>query len=240
MVRSAWMRASVLFLLCTWGRVAADAPESLTNRLQNNVSLPKGIESNTPLRDALDHLADRWKLDIQVDVKLFRKKGSPDVEKQPVMLPRLLNVRLATILDLVARQVNGSCMLLKDRIIVVPRALAAGAKGVGYRPLPVVAFKADAGLRAKLDKQVSLDRGNEARLPLVQALRLLSDRYEVNIVIDEAAFRAAAAKDVANRSVELATIDNVRFAEVLEKLCSQAKGVYRLQENIIFIVPQKS
>ncbi len=243
MVGSPGARAAVGLLvgslLC--GVSVADTPEPLQTRLQKTVNLPKGIEANTRFQDALDSVAERWKLDIQVDVKLFRKRGVQDVQNQPIMLPRLVNVRLATVLELVARQVDGSCMTTKDRLVIVPRSAAGGAKAGGYRPFPVVATKTtDAGLRAKLDTQVSFDKGNTARLPLAEALLLLAGHCEVNIVIDDIAFKAARTKDVSNQSVQLAKIDNARLGDVLDKLCLQAKSGYRVQDNIIWIVPGKS
>jgi len=245
MVGSSGVRAGVVLLIC-WSVCGvsvsvADTQEPLQTRLQKNVNLPKGIEANTRFQDAVDQVAERWKLDIQVDVQLFRKRGMQDVQNQLITLPRLVDVRLATILDLVARQVDGACMTTKDRLMIVPRAATGGAKAGGYRPFPVVATKtADVGLRAKLDKQVSFDKGNNARLPLAEALHLLADHCAVNIVIDGVAFKAARTKNVSKQSVEFAKIDNVRLGDVLDQLCSQAKSGYRVQDNIIWIVPGKS
>ncbi len=245
MIPSAGMRVGAVLL--AYGLMsgvsarAADTQEALQTRLQKTVSLPKGIDENTRLRDALDHLAERWKLDITIDAKLFAKRGLQDIENQPVGLPRLVNIRLATLLDLVAIQVNGSCMLLKEQIVVMPRSLSSGAKGMGYRPLPIVAVRASTDQqRGILSKKVSLDKKGSARLPLAEALQLLAEHCEVNIVIDPSASLKSNAKDTGRHTIELVAADGAQLAEVLDSICSQAKATYRLQENIIWVVPPKS
>jgi len=218
----------------------ADNQETLENRVQKVVSLPKAIEASTPLKDALDVLAERWNLDIRVETKLFRKKGIENVEGQPVSVPRLKNVRLATLLDFVASQVDGSCMIWKERLVIVPRSHARGARGAGYHAMPFATTKEDAELRAKLENQISLPKQSDPRPVLGDALHALAEQHELNIVIDERAFKAVRSKDVAKRRVELSGLPSMPLGKWLEKVCAQAKSSYRLTENIIWIVPQKS
>ncbi|HLN28032.1 MAG TPA: hypothetical protein VK395_09815 [Gemmataceae bacterium] len=232
--------ALVITSVCFLSVALADNQETLENKVQKVVSLPKAIEASTPLKDALDVLAERWNLNIQVESKLFRKKGMANVEGQPVSVPRLRDVRLATLLDLVASQVDGSCMIWKERLVIVPRSHARGAKGAGYQPMPFATTKENAELRSKLDKQISLPKESDPRPEFGDALHALAEQYELNIVIDERAFKAARGKEVAKRRVELSGLPPMPLGKLLEKVCAQAKSSYRLTENIIWIVPQKS
>lgn len=142
MVRSLGQCKELLALgvtsVCFLSVALADNQETLENKVQKVVSLPKAIEASTPLKDALDVLAERWNLNIQVESKLFRKKGMANVESQPVSVPRLRDVRLATLLDLVASQVDGSCMIWKERLVIVPRSHARARRvpATNRCPLP--------------------------------------------------------------------------------------------------------
>src|SRR5205085_169153 len=88
-----------------------EANKLVTTRLQEilnkPVSLDKGIDRNSPLKDAMEFLADRYDVTILVDEAAFRLEGTEAIGDMPVGLPRLSNVRLQTILQLLCEQVNG-------------------------------------------------------------------------------------------------------------------------------------
>src|SRR5436309_11519464 len=81
------------------------------------------FEPNTPLREALSHIAERYGLTILVDKEAFQAmQNQPDIEAQPVKLPRLVEVKLLTALRAVFQQVGGD-FYTKDHVLtVVPRA----------------------------------------------------------------------------------------------------------------------
>ena len=70
-------------------------------------SLEKGIDPNTPLKDALDFLSQRYDLTFVVDTKAFEAIGVQKAEEQPVQLPRMTGVSLETVLRLLLGQVKG-------------------------------------------------------------------------------------------------------------------------------------
>src|SRR5438874_1200632 len=57
------------------------------------------FEPNTPLREALSHIGERYGLTILVDVNSFKTDMNfDDVEASPIKLPRLVNIKLRTAL----------------------------------------------------------------------------------------------------------------------------------------------
>jgi RNA polymerase sigma factor (sigma-70 family) len=126
-------------------RVAA-APEQRINPVQDplreklirRIGLEKGIDKNTPFKDVIEFLADRYDLTIEIDTGRFKATGSEGVEYTPVSLPRLVHARIATVLRLIAAQVNGICMVTAKKVVIVPQneKIVAELQGGGYALLP--------------------------------------------------------------------------------------------------------
>jgi tetratricopeptide (TPR) repeat protein len=89
----------------------------MREKLNKTVDLEKGIEANTPLKDALEFLSDRYQITILVDSAAFKSDLSVDaVEEQPVKLPKMTGVSLATVLRMITAQINGTFMVRRDFI----------------------------------------------------------------------------------------------------------------------------
>jgi DNA-directed RNA polymerase specialized sigma24 family protein len=76
-------------------------------KLAERLDLPKGIEANTPLKEALDFISERHGVQILLDEAAFAEINIQKVGEQPVQLPKMKNVRLATVLRLLLKQVRG-------------------------------------------------------------------------------------------------------------------------------------
>ncbi len=60
------------------------------------------FEQGTPLREALNHISERYGLTILVDVEAFKADNNDaDIENRPIKLPRLNGIRLRTVLRVI-------------------------------------------------------------------------------------------------------------------------------------------
>jgi hypothetical protein len=93
----------------------------LEQRLDKPVTLDKGIDRKTPLKDALEFLSDRYDISIRIDSAAFKGRLKLDeVGNAPVHLPRISGVRLGLVLTLLAKQVDGSYDVKRDYIEIMP------------------------------------------------------------------------------------------------------------------------
>src|SRR5262245_22284945 len=81
--------------------------QAMREKLATAVTLDKGIDPNTPLKDALEFLSDRYDVTIIVDSNAFAQIGVQKVEEQPVQLPKMSGIPLSTVLRLLLGQVKG-------------------------------------------------------------------------------------------------------------------------------------
>src|SRR5439155_22542514 len=94
------------------------------------------FEPNTPLREALSHLAERYGLTILVDTEAFKTDNNqPDIENQPIKLPKLVGVSLATVLRAVLAQVNGTLLIRRDYIEVTTPIRQVAEKTIRVYPV---------------------------------------------------------------------------------------------------------
>jgi hypothetical protein len=120
------------------------------------------FEPNTPLREALTFIADRYGMTILLDDEAFKvDSGQPDVNGQPIKLPKLVSVRLRTALRALLEQVNGDYYVKDDVLMVIPRQRVQSG--------------------ALLRQPVDLDL---EKRPLAAALKELSDMTGVSIILD--------------------------------------------------------
>jgi hypothetical protein len=93
-------------------------------------------------------------------------------------------------------------------------------------------------LREKLESKVTLEKGIGPSATLNDALDFLSDRYDVNIIIDTQAFTAIGVQKPEETSVQLPRMTGVSLATVLRLLLGQVKGdmysgTYHIREDYI-------
>jgi hypothetical protein len=177
------------------------AARRLHEKLNKPVTLDMGIDKNTPVKDALEFLSDRYDLTIMINESAFKADGiSDNAAATPVGLPRMSNVTLNTILQLLAEQVKGSFLITPDGIVFTTPQRTRPEDWLTDRSLPplVTVRFARRGLRAALEDlsqmtgvSVVLDRRvhGEPRLntalnnvPLDTAVRLLADMSDLDVV----------------------------------------------------------
>jgi hypothetical protein len=111
------------------GASSLAAKSRMRAKLSTPITLLHGIEPNTPFKDALEFIVDRYDLPVVVDREAFMQDNQDQsVDDKPVRLPRMVGVSLNTVLRLLAAQINGACLVRRDYIeITTPnRAMAEG------------------------------------------------------------------------------------------------------------------
>jgi len=144
--------------------------------LAKTVSLEKGMDTQ-PLQDALDWFRDGHDLTVLVDQNSFTADlNIPDVVLQQVKLPKLVNVRLDTVLEKVVSQVQGGYLVKSDHIVITSAQrmireiwgdIATQVETFGL-PRPMMR-----AIHAAFDKQ-----------PLANVLQELSDMSGTSVVLD--------------------------------------------------------
>jgi hypothetical protein len=145
----------------------------LRAKLNQPVNLDKGIDGHTPLKDAVEFLADRYDLTLIIDTKAFEAIGVQKAEEQPVSLPKMVGVSMATVLRMLLAQVrgdnhHGTFALRFDYVEITTTAHVFSAGRLTEeerRRLPTVDAEFD-------------------RTPLDEALREVTDRTGTNVVLD--------------------------------------------------------
>jgi hypothetical protein len=179
----------------------------LREKLARPVTLDKGFDANTPLKDALDFLADRYDLTIIIDPKAFEVINVQQVEEQPVRLPRLVGVSLSMVLRLLLNQLRGE---FKDTVYtgtyLIRRDYIEVTTELHARPGDWPAAERPLGPRvdAEFDKR-----------PLSEALQELADASGINVVLD------AKAGD-AGKAAVTATLQNARVDTAVRLLADMA------------------
>lgn len=117
----------VLLAIVSWFIMAPALPaqdkeaKELAKKLEAKISLKDGIDANTPLKDALEFLADNQQITILVDLKAFEKAGAQKLVEQPVQLKPVKDVALSKVLQMLLDQVNATYKTDKGAVVVVPK-----------------------------------------------------------------------------------------------------------------------
>lgn len=170
---SRWTKlVAVMFLVvaATVARTAPDAAEvkdketprtwrQTHERLAKPVTVV-AIEANTPLKEALAYVSEKFGVNIVIDREAF-KGEAPEPENLPVKLDRMTDVRLENWLTPLLQQVQGDFFVQPDGII---RVVTKGT---------VIDHMLAQRVTARFDKK-----------PLDEALRQLSEDTGVTIVLD--------------------------------------------------------
>jgi hypothetical protein len=116
------------------GEPERDPPDKrLQEKLNQLVNLDKGIDAGTPLKDALEFLADRYDLTLLIDQKAFESIGVPKVEECPVQQQPTVGAKMETVLHTLLRQIRGevaqttATFVLEDRHVLIVPEFQAGA-----------------------------------------------------------------------------------------------------------------
>lgn len=107
----------------------------IRDKLNQSVQLDKQIE-NTPLKDVLDFLSDKYDLTFIIDVKAFdRDNGNKNPEDMMVRLPKMPGVTLGTILRFLLAQIDGTYLIRRDYIEITTNLAATSEKAVRAYPV---------------------------------------------------------------------------------------------------------
>jgi hypothetical protein len=183
------------------------------------------FEPNTPLREALSHIAERYGITILVDKEAFQTiQNQPDIDAQPVKLPRLVGVKLVTALRVVLQQVAGDFYTKDNVLTVVPRAYIEGGQifkhpvDVSFSKRPLTDALAElsylSGVSVVLDPRGQQDSkldvtADFSNVPVQDAVRVLANM--------------AGMKSVAMSS--LLYVTSVENADNLEEGAAQKRGM---------------
>jgi hypothetical protein len=178
--------------------------KEVRQRLNNPVSLEKGIEANTPFKDAIEFLSDRYDLPIYIDQTAFKKKYETkpkepfNPDDQPVRLPRMVGAKLHTVLRLLSEQLGGTYLVRSGHveITIIERTRPSYWTENKRELAPTV--------NAEFDKR-----------PLEDALADLADQSGISIVLDTKAAEKA-------KTALTATFNNVPVDTAVRLLADMA------------------
>jgi hypothetical protein len=205
--------------------------KQLRGRLNQRINLDKGIDGNTPLKDALEFLADRYDLTLIIDTTAFEQIGVQRVEETPVTLPKMTRVRLSTVLRMLLAQVkgdvhSGTYVIEKDYVCITTTGrtfrgeslpaderlgIAVVDTCIDQTPLSAALREIadDAGINLLLDARVA----ETARKPVSAAFTQVPADTAVRLLADMCGLRAVAVDNV----LYVTTVDNAKEIEAEQK-----------------------
>src|SRR5579871_3818528 len=179
---------SVLFLVLggaepVWGGInvleieprADSRADRIREKLNMPVNLDKGIDTNTPLKDAIEFLCDRYDMTMIVDSQAFEAIGVQKVEEQPVQLPKMVGVSMRTVLRMLLGQIKGD--VHRGTFLVQDDHILITTTGHGFQGELANAENTLPNAAPTIDVQAE-------NKPLVVVLRDIVDHSGANILID--------------------------------------------------------
>jgi len=150
--------------------VVEQGHRELRQKLDQPIALEMGIDGNTPLRDALEFISDRYQLTILIDEQAFksqRKEKEKNVGDEHVRLPKMNGIPAGTILSLLAAQVDGTYLVRPEYVEITTLK----------RSRPVDWVSSDRDLAPKVNATFD-------QRPLDRALRQLASSSGINVILD--------------------------------------------------------
>lgn len=215
--------------------------QAIHNTLKTAVTVD-GFDPNTPLKDALEFLQDRYGTKFIVNAKVLERSGIADVGATPIKLPKLVNVPFQRVIELLLNQVDEKDTV---RYRVRPEGIEITTdRGDTLIRGSTIRASADDELELrklseiwdKLETPVSLD-GFEPNTPLKEALGFMSERYGVTILVDTAAFQRFGVRGPENQPVKLSRNINVPMVHVFWQMLAQCNARLRVRNSILEVVP---
>lgn len=179
------------------------------------------------LKDVLAILRKKYKCDAELDEAAFENRGVKSVAEMTIDLPKLGTAPAGLILEMIARQVGGTIRSDGGHIKLVP-GTARDLKLLVAAPTPKLA--------TELLKPVALEKSIEGA-PLKDILEFLSDKYGLDIVVDDWAFRKQGAKSVGDSQCAL-PVGTMPMGKWLDHLAKLVDGALILSgDGLVVIVP---
>ncbi len=194
----------------------AIAAKEMRERLSKPVTLENGIQANTSLREALEFISDRYDVTILVDTQAFKAEGIDAIEEMPVRLPKMVGVKLSTVLRLLLAQINATYLIRSQHIEIttLKRARPEFWTGTERNLAPTVNVEFE-------------------KCPLHEALQELSDSSGISIVVD------GRAGDKAKNSVT-ATLNNVPIDTAVLILADMADLRPVALDNVLYVTTKEN
>lgn len=208
-------------------------------RLVERVDFP-GFEPNTPLKEALDFLREKYSVPIILDEAAFEAMGVQKVGEQPVHLPKMKNVRFAAILRLLLKQIKGE--QYTGGFLVRPDGLEVTGSYVVMGEIYAVERSPTERFGGQPDNENAIiDRGLYSdpivsvefdKKPLADVLRDLTELHGINVVLDPRA------GDKAKTPIAL-TVNNV-LADSLVRMLADMSDLRAVPVNNTYYVTTRA
>jgi hypothetical protein len=197
---------------------------SIRSQLTKPITLDKGIDVNTPLKEALEFIADRAGVVTIIDTEAFKRQGIPEIGNQPVSLPPLKGMRLSTVLRLLLGQTQAT-YLLRPEYIEITTGERAQLEVWG-----AVQEKAeDAPTAGRKRPLMELTQAVFEQTPLQEAVQELSASTGVSVVLD---IRRAGEKA---KTAVSASFTNVPLDTAVRILANQVELSAVHLDNVLFV-----
>jgi hypothetical protein len=196
--------------------------------LETQVSVGDSAIRQAEFGTVLDFLCRKGQCNVTIDTAAFKGRGVKSVSQRLIVLPKLRAVPVGLVLEMAARQVDGTITWDHGQLTITPGKSRDLSAFLAPPPPP---------LNQQLAKPAKIDR------PIVNAhlkdiLEFLSDKYDLNILLDEWAFNGAGVKDVGDTLCSLPA-DTFPIKEWLDKLAKKVDGHVIVGKEVILIVPLK-
>jgi RNA polymerase sigma factor (sigma-70 family) len=175
------------------------------------------VDPNTPLKEVLAFIAERYGITILIDARAFVTEASSqedppqDIGSFPITIPKLVDVKLSTILRTVLVQVDGDYYTKDDVLMVVPRKQIESGR-LFRQPVDAVYKKRQ----------------------LVLALEELQNMTGVSIVLD------VRLQDIAKPMEITADFRNVPLETAVRVLADMADLKSVVMDNLIYVTSKEN
>lgn len=210
-------------------------PNRVVAKLELPVNLEKPIEQR-PLSEILVFFGDRFDLSFDLNSEFISRDNYVD-------LPSITAVNLSIVLQVLADQVGGVFLVSKDGLLLVSsRDAQIRLRGGNYQAMPSARLNPQPELGALLASKIAIPNGISGRLTkALEKIALAAEELpgpDVNILIRYDLFRAKQMPDIGSRRVKLPAAHEIRIDEALRLLLKGANATYRVEGNVIWIVPE--
>jgi hypothetical protein len=210
------------------------AEEALAEKLDRQIDFDRAIEA--PLRDFFEFLTEKLGAKITLDKESFakeRRKGN--LEEVRIRIPKIGEVCFHTIIRLMLSPINAVYEVHDNQIVILP-----DTKDGQTRDFPPLTEKQKERAKQlhKKTTTTSAEIRRSIEAPLKDILELVTDRYDVTIVFDVAAYRKAkvAVPDDSDTRLRLEA-QNTKLDKLLDQLCQPLQAKWEIEDNVILIRP---
>jgi hypothetical protein len=206
----------------------------ICDRLARGIDLSNGIDANTSLGDALQHLSEKSGVPLLIDTTAFASIGIAKAEESVVQLPKMNHVRLDQALRMLLAQVKGDAycgdFLVRAGHVEITTTYHVLSGTLGIEPAALAASMDDDSQPPKTEppRVLKVVHVNVDKRSLQEALKELAAAANVTIVVDPRVGDKA-------KTAVTALMPNVFVDTALLLLCDMA-DVQAFQTDTVFYV----